>query len=88
MAYWFNQNVLDGIVNAVGKASAMFGGLLYRGFDQGVIDRTVDGAGFAASGSGETLKKLQTGQVRQYAALMFGAAVLIAVVFVLAIGEV
>ena len=88
MAYWFNQNVLDGIVNAVGKASAMFGGLLYRGFDQGVIDRTVDGAGFAASGSGETLKKLQTGQVRQYAALMFGAAVLIAVVFILAIGEV
>ncbi len=87
VSYWFNQNVLDAIVNSAGSVSAAAGRALYKHFDQGVIDNAVNSSAGAASSSGGVLRRLQSGQVRQYASLMFGAAVLIAVVFVFALGE-
>jgi NADH-quinone oxidoreductase subunit L len=83
-AYWFNQNVLDGVVNIAGKMSVGLGRFVYRFIDQGVVDATVNASGRGASQSGQFLRKSQTGQVREYAALMFGAAVLLAVVFIFA----
>jgi NADH-quinone oxidoreductase subunit L len=77
-AYWFNQKVLDGIVNGVGLGSAAIGRWLYTRVDQGVVDRTVNGAGFGADGFGGILRTVQTGRVQNYAALLFGAATLLA----------
>ena len=33
-AYWVNQHVIDGVVNAAGKAGRIVGGLIYRNIDQ------------------------------------------------------
>jgi len=86
-AYWVNQNVLDAIVNFVGKNSAAFGRALYKYVDQGIIDKTINSAGLATSDSGKTLRQMQSGQVRHYASLMFGAAVLVAIVFIFGVSK-
>ncbi|MEY4361920.1 MAG: NADH-quinone oxidoreductase subunit, partial [Actinomycetota bacterium] len=36
-AYWFNQNVIDGIVNGAGKISRRTAGWVYRNIDQRVV---------------------------------------------------
>ena len=76
--------MLDGVVNAAGKLSVITGRFIYRYIDQGVVDGTVNASGRGASESGQFLRKIQTGQVREYAALMFGAAVLLVTVFIFA----
>ncbi len=83
-AYWFNQNVLDGVVNAAGYVSTLVGRFVYRYIDQGVVDRAVNVSGQSASESGRFLRRIQTGQVREYASLMFGAAAVLAAVFIFA----
>jgi NADH-quinone oxidoreductase subunit L len=82
-AYWINQNVIDGIVNAVGRAGRRLGGWSYRNIDQRVVDGAVNGSGFVASETGESLRPLQSGRVNQYGALLFGAAAIGAVVLVI-----
>jgi NADH-quinone oxidoreductase subunit L len=77
-AYWFNQNVIDGIVNAVGIGSRKVGEVLYRRVDQGVVDRAVNGAGFGAEDAGGFLRVIQSGRVQQYGALLFGGATVLA----------
>ena len=83
-ANWFNQNVLDGIVNLAGKVSVLAGRFIYKFIDQGLVDGAVNASGRTASESGQFLRRSQTGQVREYAALMFGAAVLLVTVFIFA----
>ncbi len=84
-AYWFNQNVLDGVVNNVGVGTAAIGRFVYKYVDQGAIDGAVNASGAGASESGQLLRKVQSGKVRQYAALMFGAAAILAGVFIVAV---
>jgi NADH-quinone oxidoreductase subunit L len=50
---------------------------LWKGVDVGVIDRTVNGVASAVAGSGELLRRLQTGSVRAYAVSIFLGGVLI-----------
>ncbi len=84
-AYWTNQHVLDEIVNVAGRASAMLGRFVYRFIDQGLIDGAVNLSGISSSESGEVLRRVQSGRIRQYASLMFGAATLLAAVFIVAV---
>ncbi len=82
-AYWINQYVIDGIVNAAGRGGRMVGGWFYRNIDQRVVDGAVDGAGTVATGTGSALRPIQSGKVNQYGALLFGAAAVGAVVLVI-----
>jgi NADH-quinone oxidoreductase subunit L len=50
---------------------------LWKGVDVGVIDRAVNGVGRIVGGSGDVLRRLQTGSVRTYAASLFLGVVLI-----------
>jgi NADH-quinone oxidoreductase subunit L len=50
---------------------------LWKGVDVGVIDRAVNGVAGAVAGSGEVLRRLQTGSVRAYAVSIFLGGVLI-----------
>jgi NADH-quinone oxidoreductase subunit L len=84
-AYWINQNILDGVVNLAGSFSVGLGRFVYQFIDQGMVDEAVNASGRTASSSGQFLRRIQTGQVRQYAALMFGSAALLAAVFIVAI---
>jgi NADH-quinone oxidoreductase subunit L len=83
-AYWTNQKVLDGVINVAGWLAVIVGRLVYRFVDQQIVDGTVNASGRTASGSGQLLRRIQTGQIRQYASLMFGASALLVAVFIVA----
>jgi NADH-quinone oxidoreductase subunit L len=82
-AYWFNQYVIDGIVNSAGKAGKETGNWVYRNLDQRVVDGAVNASGLVASESGHALQPVQSGKVNQYGALLFGAAAVGAIVLIL-----
>ncbi len=83
---WFNQVVIDGIVNGIGRNAAAAGRWVYTKLDQGVVDGAVNGIGSLTEGAGGELRQIQTGRVQQYAALFFAAAALLAGVVVVAVG--
>jgi NADH-quinone oxidoreductase subunit L len=82
-SYWVNQHVIDAIVNACGRAGRWVGSWSYRNIDQRVVDGAVNGSGFIATETGESLRPVQSGRVNQYGALLFGAAAIGAVVLVI-----
>jgi len=84
-AYWFNQHVLDGIVNGVAAGATGVARWTYKYIDQGLVDGTVNGSGAASTGLGQAFRQLQTGRVQQYGALLFGGAIVLAGIFVFAI---
>jgi NADH-quinone oxidoreductase subunit L len=84
-AYWFNQHVLDAIVNGVATASRAIGRWLYGNIDQRGIDGVVNGSGAGAGRAGGVLRLIQTGRVQQYGSLLFGATAVLAVVLVLTV---
>jgi NADH-quinone oxidoreductase subunit L len=84
-AYWINQNIIDGVVNLAGVFSVGLGRFVYHFIDQGMVDEAVNASGRTASGSGQFLRRIQTGQIRQYATLMFGSAALLVAIFIVAI---
>lgn len=70
-AYWTNQRILDGVVNAAGASMVALGRATYKGVDQGVIDGAVNGVGRLTGLIGSKLKFWQTGNVQIYAAILF-----------------
>ena len=79
------QKVLDGTVNVAGRGTASAGRFVYRYIDQGAIDGAVNASGTSASGTGQVLRGIQSGKIRSYATLMFGAAALLAAVFIVVV---
>ncbi len=62
---WFDNNIVDGIVNGVGALVRKFG-TASGGFDQYVVDGMVNFTAFFVQTSGAAMKKLQTGKVQTY----------------------
>jgi NADH-quinone oxidoreductase subunit L len=81
-ANWVNQNVIDGVVNLVGRSARDAGGFVYNRIDQGIVDTVVNDSGRLAEGSGEILRKSQTGKVQAYGAYLFLGATVLAAIFV------
>lgn len=84
-AVWFNQNVLDKVVNTAGESARDSGKFVYRYIDQAVVDGTVNATGAGANASGESLRVIQSGKVQNYGALLFGSAAVLAIIFVIVI---
>jgi NADH-quinone oxidoreductase subunit L len=80
---WFNQNVIDGIVNGAGRLSTVVGRFVYNRIDQQVVDGAINGSAAAAEGGGQIFRQLTSGKVQQYGALLFGAAALFAGAFII-----
>ncbi len=78
--YWFNQHVLDGIVNGAGLATRGLGQVVNL-FDRGVIDRAVNGVAGTAGATGGLLKYIQSGNVQRYMAFLFVGVLVLAIVF-------
>jgi NADH-quinone oxidoreductase subunit L len=79
--YWFNQHVLDGVVNGaavLARASAA----VVSWFDRTVIDGIVNGTGRTAGRSGNALKYLQSGNVQWYAVGLFVGVIALTIVFI------
>jgi NADH-quinone oxidoreductase subunit L len=83
--YWINQNVIDAVVNVIGRISVAVSTFTYKYIDQGVVDRAVNGSGKGAEESGRALQPVQSGKVSQYGALLFGAAAVGALILVLTV---
>ncbi len=81
--YWFNQHVIDGIVNGVGHNTKKTGEWVYKNVDQTLVDGVVNGSGTVASETGHALQPTQSGKVNQYGALLFGAVAVGAIVLVI-----
>jgi len=86
-AYWFNQNVIDAVINNVGLGGKLTGRWVYRNVDQRVVDGAVNGTGYVSEESGGLLRGVQTGKVQQYGALLFGAAAIGALILVITVGS-
>ena len=84
-AYWFNQKILDGVVDNAGKGSVGLGRLVYKYIDQGTIDASVNSTADGAGASGGILRRIQNGKIRQYATLMFGATAVLVAIFMVAV---
>lgn len=82
-AYWFNQNILDGILHSVVSASRSIAGWVYRNVDQKVVDGAVNNSGNVTRAAGGALQPVQSGRVSQYGALLFSAAAVAALVLVI-----
>ncbi len=79
--YWFNQNVLDAVVNgAAGLARGVSRSVSW--FDRTVIDGVINGIGDAIGEAGGLLKFIQSGNVQWYAAGLFMGVVAMAIVFI------
>ncbi|WP_419854810.1 NADH-quinone oxidoreductase subunit L [Candidatus Poriferisodalis sp.] len=82
-ANWFNDNVIDLVVNRAGEGARDSGRWVYRWIDQGTIDNTVNALGSGADAGGQGLRVMQTGKVQNYGSLLFGTAAVVAIVFVI-----
>ncbi len=83
-AYWFNQNVLDGVVNLAGRSAVGVGNVTYRTIDQQGIDGAVNGVGRSMNFTGSIVKFAQSGNVQLYAGAMFVGVFVLGVLFALA----
>jgi len=84
-ANWVNQNVIDRTVNVVGETARDSGKWVYKWIDQGAIDGSVNAVAHGADQSGEGLRAIQSGKVQHYGSLLFGAAAVLAIVFIIVI---
>ena len=82
-AYWVDQKVIDRVVDDTGRRSVEAGRFVYDKIDQLVVDGTVNATQRVSDASGQELRKMQTGRVQQYAAIMFAAATVLAGIFII-----
>ena len=71
--YWFDQNVIDRIVNGFGTGARRAGRFTYDFVDQRVVDGAINGIAAETGASGGLLRGLQSGKVQRYALLLFAA---------------
>jgi NADH-quinone oxidoreductase subunit L len=71
--YWFDQHVIDGVVNGVARATARAARGVYDVIDQRVVDGAVNGLAETAGETGGLLRYVQSGRVQRYALTLFGA---------------
>lgn len=82
-AYWFNQNILDGILHGFANSTRKLSGWVYQNIDQRVVDGTVNNSATLTKSIGTATQLTQSGKVSQYGALLFSAAAIAALVLVI-----
>ena len=77
-SYWFNQHVIDGVVNATGRGTVKLGRATYDVVDQRVVDGTINGIAIETGIAGGEVRKVQSGRVQRYALILFAGVGLLA----------
>jgi NADH-quinone oxidoreductase subunit L len=80
---WFDENVVDGLVHAVGKLNSVLGAIS-AWFDRTFVDGAVNAVALLSQVFGAAFRLIQTGRIQQYAAFAIGGAVLTAAWLILA----
>ena len=82
-AYWFNQNILDGVLHGLANSTKKLSGWVYKNIDQRVVDGTVNNSATFTKSVGTAAQPTQSGKVSQYGAVLFSAAAVAALVLVI-----
>jgi NADH-quinone oxidoreductase subunit L len=69
--YWFDQHVIDGVVNGVGRGTTRAARFTYDVVDQRVVDGAVNELAHETDMAGAELRRVQSGRVQRYALLLF-----------------
>ena len=77
---WFDQHVVDGVVNGVGAVNMQLARFT-RATDEYVVDGVYNAIGAGTDATGSALRRNFTGRVQQYAAFAFLGVVVIAVAY-------
>jgi NADH-quinone oxidoreductase subunit L len=83
-SYWFNQNVIDAVVNGAGRTATIVGRFAYDTVDQKVVDGALNGLAYETGAAGEELRKVQSGRVQRYALILFAGVGLFSLALFLA----
>ena len=81
LLWWFDANVVDGLVNLVRHITVIGLGHGSSLFDKYVVDGAVNGVANGARGGSTIVRRLQSGLVQNYALVMGGGIVLMAAVY-------
>ena len=73
---WFDNNVVDGLVNLVGRLGVSLSALVGK-FDNAVVDGAVNGVATATIESGSLLRRIQTGKLYHYVFVLAGGVLII-----------
>ncbi|MGE5188525.1 MAG: NADH-quinone oxidoreductase subunit L, partial [Gemmatimonadota bacterium] len=73
---WFDDNVVDGLVNLVGRLG-VWASFLVGKFDNAVVDGAVNGVATATIESGSFIRRLQTGKLYHYVFVLAGGVLII-----------
>jgi len=79
--WWVDMWIVDGIVNGVRHLTVIGLGHGSSMFDKYVVDGAVNGVGYSARGGSMMFRRVQSGLVQNYALIMGGGIVLIALVY-------
>ena len=79
--WWFDANIVDGLVNLTRHATVILFGHGSSMFDRYVVDGAVNGVGASARGGSMMLRKMQSGFVQNYALIMGAGIVLMTGVY-------
>jgi NADH-quinone oxidoreductase subunit L len=78
---WIDANIVDGLVNLTRHATVILFGEGSSMFDKYIVDGLVNGLGWSATTGSTLLRRMQSGFVQNYALIMGGGIVLLAVVY-------
>jgi NADH-quinone oxidoreductase subunit L len=70
-AYAFDQGVIDGVANGLGRGTASVGRFMYDVVDQEGVDGAINGIATGTGGAGGAVRTVQSGQVQRYALILF-----------------
>ena len=79
--WWFDAWIVDGAVNGVRNLTVIAFGHGSNLFDKYVVDGAVNGVGTGAKSGSMMFRRVQSGLVQNYALIMGGGIVLIALVY-------
>jgi NADH-quinone oxidoreductase subunit L len=82
-AYWFDQTVIDGVVNGVAKGATTIARYTYDVVDQRLVDGAVNEIAHETDVAGGELRRVQSGRVQRYALLLFGGVGLLSLALLL-----
>jgi NADH-quinone oxidoreductase subunit L len=77
--YWFNQKVIDNVLNYAGRGARELGHITYDYIDQKGVDGLVNGLATVTGESGGAVRRIQTGRLQFYALMLVVAVGLFAV---------
>jgi NADH-quinone oxidoreductase subunit L len=78
---WFDKYIVDGLVNGVRNVTLFVLGYGSNLIDQYIVDGAINGLADSARGGSTLFRRMQSGVVQNYAMIMGGGIVLMAVVY-------